>query len=155
QTRDHAKEDNLNPQQVKELRLQKSLPIINELGKYMVAQINLTLPKSQIGKAFTYSQTRWDNLSTYLYDGNLQIDNNLVENVIRPGGLARKNYSVAGAHDGAQRAPMACTFCGNCRKHDVNPYEWLEYALENIQSINHKNITDPYPHNYRKLNLRT
>src|SRR5690606_32568802 len=40
---------------IKELRLQKSLPIINELGKYMVAQINLTLPKSQIGKAFTYS----------------------------------------------------------------------------------------------------
>src|SRR5690606_23282649 len=50
-----AKEDNLNPQQIKELRLQKCLPIINELGKYMVAQITLNLPKSQIGKAFTYS----------------------------------------------------------------------------------------------------
>ncbi|MGL4584513.1 MAG: IS66 family transposase, partial [Flavobacterium sp.] len=65
-----AKEQNLTPEQIKELRLKESLPIVNELGKYMFAQIKLTLPKSQIGKAFAYSQTRWDNLSAYLYDGN-------------------------------------------------------------------------------------
>jgi len=74
-----AKEQNLTPQQIKELRLEQSLSIINELGKYMFAQMKLVLPKSQIAKAFAYSQTRWDNLSVYLYDGNLQIDNNLVK----------------------------------------------------------------------------
>ncbi|MDM1390865.1 IS66 family transposase [Myroides marinus] len=146
-----AKEQNLAPDQIKELRLKESLPIINELGKYMFAQMKLTLPKSQIGKAFAYSQTRWDNLSAYLYNGNLQIDNNLVENVIRPVALGRKNYLFAGSHDAAQRAAMAYTFFANCKKHDVNPYQWLKYVLENIQSINHKNITDLYPHNYKKL----
>ncbi|MVX35146.1 IS66 family transposase, partial [Myroides sp. LoEW2-1] len=64
-----AKEQNLTPEQIKELRLEQSLPIINELGKYMFVQMKLVLPKSQIGKAFAYSQTRWDNLSAYLYDG--------------------------------------------------------------------------------------
>lgn len=146
-----AKEQNLTPEQIKELRLKESLPIINELGKYMFVQMKLTLPKSQIGKAFAYSQTRWDNLSAYLYDGNLQIDNNLVENAIRPVALGRKNYLFAGSHDAAQRAAMAYTFFANCKKHDVNPYMWLKYVLENIQSINHKNITDLYPHNYKKL----
>lgn len=146
-----AKELNLTPQQIKELRLNESLPIINELGKWMVAQMKLTLPKSQIGKALAYSQTRWDNLSAYLYDGNLQIDNNLVENVIRPVALGRKNYLFAGSHDAAQRAAMIYTFFANCKKHEVNPYQWLKYVLENIQSINHKNITDLYPHNYKKL----
>jgi len=146
-----AKEQNLTPEQIKELRLKESLPIINELGKYMFAQMKLTLPKSQIGKAFAYSQTRWDNLSAYLYDGNLQIDNNLVENAIRPVALGRKNYLFAGSHDAAQRAAMAYTFLANCKKQDVNPYQWLKYVLENIQSINHKNITDLYPHNYKKL----
>ncbi|UVD79464.1 IS66 family transposase [Myroides albus] len=145
-----AKEQNLTPDQIKELRLKESLPIINELGKYMFVQMKLTLPKSQIGKAFAYSQTRWDNLSAYLYDGNLQIDNNLVENAIRPVALGRKNYLFAGSHDAAQRAAMAYTFFANCKKHDVNPYQWLKYVLENIQSINHKNITDLYPHNYKK-----
>nr|WP_262491803.1 IS66 family transposase [Myroides odoratus] len=57
-----AKEKNLAPDQIKELRVKESLPIINEMGKYMVVQMNLTIPKSQIGKAFAYSQTRWDNL---------------------------------------------------------------------------------------------
>ncbi|MDM1328847.1 IS66 family transposase [Myroides odoratimimus] len=146
-----AKEQNLTPQEIKELRLKESLPIINELGKYMFIQMKLTLPKSQIGKAFTYSQTRWDNLSAYLYDGNLQIDNNLIENVIRPVALGRKNYLFAGSHDAAQRAAIAYTFFANCKKHDINPYQWLKYVLENIQSINHKNITDLYPHNYKKL----
>lgn len=146
-----AKEQNLTPEQIKEFRLKESLPIINELGKYMFAQMKLTLPKSQIGKALAYSQTRWDNLSAYLYNGNLQIDNNLVENAIRPVALGRKNYLFAGSHDAAQRAAMAYTFFANCKKNDVNPYQWLKYVLENIQSINHKNITDLYPHNYKKL----
>ncbi|MGL5275936.1 IS66 family transposase [Myroides sp.] len=146
-----AKEQKLAPDQIKELRLKESLPIINELGKYMFTQMKLTLPKSQIGKAFAYSQTRWDNLSAYLYNGNLQIDNNLVENAIRPVALGRKNYLFAGSHDAAQRAAMAYTFFANCKKHDVNPYQWQKYVLENIQSINHKNIADLYPHNYKIL----
>lgn len=150
-----AKEQNLAPEQIKELRLKESLPIINELGKYMFAQMKLTLPKSQIGKAFAYSQTRWDNLSAYLYDGNLQIDNNLVENAIRPVALGRKNYLFAGSHHAAQRAAMIYTFFANCKKHDVNPYQWLKYVLENIQSINHKNISDLYPHNCKKLIVDT
>ncbi len=146
-----AKEQNLTPQQIKELRLKESLPIINELGKWMVAQMRLTLPKSVIGHALAYSQTRWDNLSAYLYDGNLQIDNNLVENVIRPVALGRKNYLFAGSHDAAQRAAMMYTFFANCKKNDVNPTQWLIHTLDNIQSINHKNITDLYPQNYKKL----
>jgi transposase len=146
-----AREQGLAPRQIKELRLKESLPIINELGKWMFLQIKLTLPKSQIGKALAYSQSRWDNLSAYLTDGNLQIDNNLVENVIRPVALGRKNYLFAGSHDAAQKAAMAYTFFANCKKQDVNPYTWLKYTLENIQSINHKNITDLYPHNYKVM----
>jgi transposase/uncharacterized coiled-coil protein SlyX len=146
-----AKEGKLNTEQIKELRLKESLPVINELGKWMFAQMKLTLPKSQIGKALAYSQSRWDNLSAYLYDGNLQIDNNLVENVIRPVSLGRKNYLFAGSHDAAQRAAMAYTFFANCKKHEVNPFEWLKHTLENIQSIKHKNISGLFPHNYKKL----
>jgi transposase len=148
-----AKEGKLNPEQIKELRLKESLPVINELGKWMFAQMKLTLPKSQIGKAFAYSQSRWDNLSAYLYDGNLQIDNNLIENAIRPVSLGRKNYLFAGSHDAAQRGAMAYTFFANCKKHEVNPFEWLKHTLENIQSINHKNISDLFPHNYKKKHL--
>ena len=146
-----AKEENLTAEAIKDLRLSHSLETINKLGKWIFEEIKNTLPKSQIGKAMAYAYARWDALSAYLYDGNLQIDNNLVENAIRPLALGRKNYLFAGSHDAAQRAAMIYSFFAICKKHEVNPYNWLKYTLENIQSINHKNLKDLYPQNYKKI----
>ncbi len=96
-----------------------------------------------------YSIERWDALSAYLYDGILEIDNNLVENAIRPVALGRKNYLFAGSHEAAQRAAMIYSFFAICKKHEVNPYQWLKDTLENIMSINHKNIKHLYPQNFK------
>ena len=149
-----AKEDGLEAAAIKELRLQESLPVINELGKWIFEEIKRTLPKSQIGKAMAYAYARWDALSAYLLDGSLQIDNNLVENAIRPLALGRKNYLFAGSHEAAKRAGMIYSFLAICKKHEVNPYQWLKYTLENILSINHKNLKDLYPQNFKeKSNL--
>src|SRR5690606_25860134 len=141
----------LDATQTKELRLTESLPVINALGKWIFEEIKNTLPKSQIGKAMAYAYARWDALSAYLYDGNLLIDNNLVENAIRPVGLGRKNYLLARSHEAAQRAAMIYSFFAICKKHEVNPWQWLKHTLENIMSINHKNLKDLYPQNFKKL----
>jgi transposase len=130
--------------------LDESLPVINEFGKWIFEVIKSTLPKSQIGKAMAYAYARWDALSAYLYDGNLLIDNNLVENAIRPVALGRKNYLFAESHEAAQRAAMIYSFFAICKKHDVNPFEWLMNTLQNIMSINHKNLKDLYPQNFKK-----
>ncbi len=144
-----AKEEKLSAEQIKELRLTESLPVINELGKWIFEEIKSTLPKSLIGKAMAYAYARWDGLATYLHDGNLQIDNNPVENAIRPVALGRKNYLFAGSHEAAQRAAMIYSFFAICKKHEVNPFQWLKYTLENIMAINHKNLKDLYPQNYK------
>ena len=147
-----AKEEQLSADQIKELRLEKSLPVINEIGKWIFQEIKNTLPKSQIGKAMAYAYARWDALSAYLYDGNLQIDNNLIENAIRPVALGRKNYLFAGSHEAAQRSAMIYSFFAICKKHDVNPFLWLKHTLINIASINHRNLKDLYPQNFKKSN---
>lgn len=147
----YAKENNLNPEDIKELRLKESLPVINTLGKWISAEVKKTLPKSAIGKAMTYSINRWDALSAYLYDGTLLIDNNQIENSIRPVALGRKNYLFAGSHNAAQRAAMIYSFFASCKKQEVNPFEWLKHTLQNINTINHKNISNLYPQNYKKL----
>ena len=147
----NAKDGQLDTGAIKELRLKESLEIINELGKWIFNEIKNTLPKSQIGKAMAYTYARWDALSAYLYDGNLQMDNNLVENAIRPIALGRKNYLFAGSHEAAQRAAMIYSFFAICKKHEVNPFGWLKYTLENIMSINHKNIKDLYPQNFKNI----
>ena len=73
-----ARETGMSPAQRKELRLEKSLPILNELGE-QIAEMNKTaLPKSPMGEALGYAVNRWDGLLNYLYDGSLEIDNNWV-----------------------------------------------------------------------------
>lgn len=146
-----AKEQQMEADHIKSLRLDESLPVINELGKWIFAEVKSTLPKSQIGKAMRYTMDRWDKLSAYLLDGNLHIDNNAIENTIRPIALGRKNYLFAGTHDAATRAGMIYSFFAICKKHEVNPFQWLKYALQNIMSINHKNIRNLYPQNFKKL----
>ena len=147
-----AREEKLGPHQRKELRLEKSLPVLNGLGKWISQEVKQVLPKSQIGKAMKYSIDRWDSLSAYLHDGMLEIDNNLVENAVRPIALGRKNYLFAGSHDAAQRAAVVYSFFAICKKHQVNPFQWLKYTLENIMSINHKNIRQLYPQNFSNQN---
>ena len=74
-------------------------------------------------------------------DGRLELDNNLIENKIRPLALGRKNYLFAGSHSlsrfigkAAQRIAMMYTFPGTCAANDVNPFEWLKTTLEKIPS---------------------
>lgn len=146
-----AKEAGLSPEDIKALRLNDSLPVINELGKWIAGEIKHTLPKSRIGKAMAYSLDRWDQLSAYLYDGILEIDNNPVENAIRPVALGRKNYLFAGSHEAAQRAAMVYSLLATCKKQGINPFEWLQYVLTHIMDINHKQLSTLLPQQYKNL----
>lgn len=143
----------LNAKQRKELRLQKSLPIINAFFKWVAAELYKTLPKSQIGKALAYAKDRYESLMAYLYDGNLMIDNNLVENAIRPVALGRKNYLFAKTHDSAQRAAIIYTFMAICKSHNVNPFEWLKNTLLKIDDTSIQQLESLLPQNFQKKNM--
>lgn len=142
-----AKEENLSSLQRKELRLDKSLPILNEFGKWIVETYKTVLPKSTIGEALAYCIHRWDNLIAYLHDGSLEIDNNLVENNIRPVTLGRKNYLFAGSKRGAERAAMFYSFFGTCKKNGVNPFLWLKKVLEVIPTHKVNRLHELLPQN--------
>jgi transposase len=142
-----AREENMTPAQRKELRLDQGLPLINQLGK-LIAQFQKTaVPKSPMGIALEYTSTRWDILSNFMYDGSLEIDNNWVENAIRPNALGRKNYLFAGSHEGAKRAAMFYSFFGTCKKNNVNPYEWLKKVLQVIPDYPANKLGDLLPQN--------
>lgn len=144
-----ARDENLTPQQRHELRLDHSLPILNDLGKWIVATYKEVLPKSPMGKATAYCIERWDNLLAYLNDGSLEIDNNLAENAIRPIALGRKNYLFAGSERGAQRAAMFYSFFGTCKKNNVNPFDWLKKVLEIIPTYKVNRLADLLPQNLK------
>jgi transposase len=133
----------------KQYRLKHALPIINELGKFISEENKKVLPKSLIGKAFTYSINLWDNLQHYLYNGDLLIDNNLIENSIRPNALGRKNYLFAGSDNGALRTAMFYSFFGTCKMNGVNPDQWLKHVLENIADHKVNRLHELFPQNFK------
>lgn len=146
-----AREEGMDAEQRKALRLDKSLPILNAFAKWIKDELNKNniLPRSQMGKAIRYSLNRWEGLSAYLYDGLLEIDNNLIENAIRPVALGRKNYLFAGSHDAARRAACIYSFFAICKKNDVNPAEWLKYVFENIMETKVTELYKLYPQNLK------
>lgn len=133
----------------KERRLEKALPIINELGKWIGEHNKLVLPKSPIGKAFMYCINLWDSLQNYLNNGELLIDNNLIENTIRPNALGRKNYLFAGSDEGAKRSAMFYSFTGTCKLHGVNPMEWLTEVLNQIADHKVNKLYELFPQNLK------
>lgn len=142
-----AREQNMSATQRKELRLDESLPLINQLGKLVALLQKTAVPKSPMGVALEYLSKNWDILSNFMYDGSLEIDNNWIENAIRPSALGRKNYLFAGSHEGAKRAAMFYSFFGTCKKNNVNPYHWLKKVLQVIPDYPANKLTDLLPQN--------
>ena len=140
-----AREANMTNEQRHELRIEKSLPIINEIGSYIYTERSKVLPKSPIGVAFEYCANRWISLQNYLKGGMLEIDSNLIENSIRPLALGRKNYLFAGNHEAAENIAMFYSFFGTCKKNDVDPQKWLTYVINNINDTKASQLKELLP----------
>ncbi len=143
-----CREEGLLPDEIKTRRQQGSLPILESLGKWMKEQYINTLPKSDIGEALAYSIKRWDTLSRYTENGMLNIDNNPVENSIRPVALGRKNYLFAGSHEAAKRSGMLYSLFGTCKLYGIEPYSWLKNTLQKIPSHPINKIQELLPHHH-------
>lgn len=129
-----ARESEMTYEQRHTLRLDKSLPVINEIGGYIQQERNKVTPKSPIGQAFEYCANRWVSLQNYLTNGMLEIDSNLIENSIRPLALGRKNYMFAGSHDAAKDIAMFYSFFATCTKNGIDTQKWLTYVINNINN---------------------
>lgn len=150
QTEREARENSLSFEQRKELRLEKSAPVLKEFEKWLQTELVKVLPKSVIGKAIAYTLSLWKRLIRYIDDGKYEIDNNMVENSIRPVALGRKNYMFAGSHDGAKRAAMIYSLLGSCKKNDIDPYQWLKDVITRIPDSKLSQLDELLPVNWNK-----
>jgi hypothetical protein len=95
--------------------------------------------------ATAYSLKRWNKLILFAENGLLEIDNNPVENAIRPIAVGRKNYLFAGSHDSAQRAAIAYTILAACKTANINPVEYLADVLQKLPTRNVNEVVDLIP----------
>jgi transposase len=144
-----AREQNMSPEEREVLRTEKAVTVLEELHKWLNDQLTQVLPKSAIGIAIAYSLHLWPRLIRYLDNGRYEIDNNLIENSIRPVALGRKNYLFAGSHEGAQRAAMMYSFLGTCKINDVEPFAWLSKVVSRIPDQSIKQLEELLPQNFK------
>ena len=126
---EEMREAGLDAEAIRKRRREESYPIICEFEKWMDSVGGLFKPKTRMGKALTYTYSLLPRLSRYVLDGRYHIDNNGVENAIRPLALGRKNHLFAGNHEAAVRAAIVYSLFSSCKAADIGPREWLEDIL--------------------------
>jgi len=147
-----ATEQGMDFEQRAALRKKLSYPILCAFEKWIVNYYPKALPKGRMHKALTYTYSLFQRLSRYHLDGRYQIDNNLVENDIRPLALGRKNFLFCGSHDAAENAAIMYSLLGCCKACDVNPREWLTDVLTRIPAYNNdygKDLAELLPHKWK------
>jgi transposase len=116
------------------LRQRDSVPLLTAFGEWLIEQGRLAPPKSPIGQAIAYAQSNWAALCRYPEHGDLSIDNNLAERMLRAQALGRRNWTFLGSDRGGLTAAVLYSFTGTCKHHDIDPFAYLADVLRRLPS---------------------
>ena len=120
------RENKAGPQLRAANRSWQSRPILTRLRRAMELVRKRTLPQGLLGQAIDYTLKRWEALTRFVDDGALEIDNNLIENAIRPSAIGKKNWLFIGHPEAGERSAVIYTLLGSCRRHGINPFDYLK-----------------------------
>ncbi|MGS0827499.1 IS66 family transposase [Shewanella sp. 0m-8] len=126
----------LNKDSSHEIRRQQrqlhSQPLLDELHRWLEKSQLHVPPKSSLGKAIFYSLNQWPNLTRYLEDGRLKIDNNRAERAIKPFVIGRKNWLFANTANGARASAMLYSMIESAKSNGLTPFDYLMHCLEQL-----------------------
>lgn len=128
-------------------RQKQSVPLLAEYHAWLKAQFGAVLSKSGLGLAIAYSLNRWQALIYYAQDGQVEMDNNIIEREIRPIALGKKNWLFAGSDNGGHRAAAMYTLLNTAKLNGINLQQYLEYVLARINDHKINQIDQLLPWN--------
>jgi transposase len=127
-----ARDQFFNSEQRYHLRQRLSVPILSDFKLWLEQTKKSVPPQSAIGKAIVYTLNQWAHLTTYVQDGEIQIDNNDVENLIRPFAIGRKNWMFMGSVSGAQAGAIIYSLMATCKVNTIEPYAYFKYIFDQL-----------------------
>ena len=128
-----------------------ALPVLKDIKAWMDQEIIKVAPKSPIGEALGYAITLWPRLAAYTLDGRYLIDNNLIENTIRPMAIGRKNYLFADSDRAASHAALIYSLLGTCKLHGVEPFAYLRDVIARIPEHKANKLSELLPQRWQPL----
>ena len=133
------RESNSSNEEREKVRRKESQPILDRIKERLEQDRGRHLPKSLTGKAISYTLKIWKELNVFVKNGEVEIDNNLVENIIRVPALGKKNWLFFGSKDAGVQNAIIMTVLQNCKMHGINPEEYLTDVLSRLPHItNHQ-----------------
>ena len=127
-------------------RMQRALVRLENKHRY--------LPQSLMGKAIAYALRQWSAVELYLEDGRLEIDNNLVENAIRPTAIGKKNWLFVGDAEAGERSAIIYTIIEACRRRGLDPFAYLREVFTRLPSMTNWQVKDITPEAWAKAKAR-
>lgn len=127
------------------LRAARSTPLLDRIEAWLDESSRRHLPRSPIGEAIRYAQSNWQALRRYVDDGILAIDNNAAERAMKVVVLGRKNWLFAGSDAGGETAATIFSVTATCKRHGVNPQEYLKDVLARIGTHPAKGLDELLP----------
>jgi transposase len=149
------REQKAGPNLREAVRAHESQPIVERLERALVRlkSSEKHLPQSLLGIAIDYALGQWRTLDVYLEDGRVEIDNNLVENAIRPTALGKKNWLFMGDADAGERGAIIYTVIETCRRRGIDPYAYLKDVLTRLPKMTNHQIPEVTPQAWSKARL--
>jgi hypothetical protein len=144
------RESNASPKLREAVRASESSMIFARLGKAIELRRNRYLPKSEMGKAVGYALGQWKAMSRYLQYGEAHIDNNLMENAIRPTAVGKKNWLFIGNPKAGRRSAVIYSIVGSCERRGINPFEYMTDVLERLPTMKNSEQYKLTPENWAK-----
>jgi transposase len=139
------------------VRSHQSQPIVERLHKALVRlkASGRYLPQSLLGQAIDYTLGQWPTLTIFLNDGRVEIDNNLVENAIRPTAIGKKNWLFIGDAQAGERSAIIFTVIESCRRRGIDPYTYLRDVLTRLPHMTNRQIPEVTPQAWAKARRTT
>jgi transposase len=145
-----------NTEEIKKIRQEKSKPVLEKFKKWLDKKVLNVPPKTLMGKAIHYTLHEWKKLNVYVEHGFIPIDNNLVENAIRPFVIGRKNWIFSATAHGAEASAGMYSLIETAKANGLEPYWYLLHLFENLpEAKTEKDFRALLPYIVRKSDLKS
>ncbi|MBS4096979.1 MAG: IS66 family transposase [Sulfuricella sp.] len=128
-----------------ELRRERAQPLLDALHAWLLKTRVSVANGGGTARPIDYTLKRWSALSRYADDGRLPIDNNPVENAIRPIALGKKNWLFAGSERAGKRAAAIQTLLSTAKLNGLDPAAWLRDTLQRLPTCLNNQIDSLLP----------
>jgi transposase len=144
-----AKELELSTDEIRMMREEEAVPLLERFHAWLQQQYLIAQPKSMFGKALFYCLNNWNELTQYVKDGELRIDNNHTEREMKYVSMGKRAWLFFGSDAGGRNDTIVSSIISTCRRHGVEPWSYLTDVIPRLAENSSVILEELLPYNWK------